>query len=274
MLDYHADYSAVSCSMLKLFRRSRVEYNLTYNTRELPPWQPTPPALLGTVLHAMLLENVPLDDLVLCYPQDVLNVNGGLIGKRAAEFRASHPANVFMKEEEYGTIQAGVKAVMGRPEIRDMLAAASHKEHRFDSDLLGLPCKCLVDIAGDLGDYIAIYDLKFSLNVDPESWRRTSRRLAYWAQDAHYSKVLEAKYGKPVRFRFLAIEIKPPFRVQWYWYEPRSREIAFDEHKRLLLALRECQETGVWSDNWESECVINSWDIEAELSPDEVQIDV
>ena len=271
-MTYHQDYTSVSRTMLKLFRQSRVEYNLTYNTRELPPWEPTAPALLGTVLHAMLLEAVPLDDLVLRYPADVLNVNGGLIGKRAEGFRADHPGRVCMKDEDYDGINAAVKVVMAHPELRDVLDAVGHKEHRFDADLFGVPCKCKPDIAGDLGEFIAAYDLKFMKNVDPDSWRRSSKRLAYWLQDAHYSRVLEAKFGKPVRFRFCCIETKAPYRVQWYWYEPRSREIAFDEHKRLLLALKECRESGDWSDNWESECTISPWDIEAELSTDEVVI--
>ena len=270
--NYFDDYSSISRTMLKLFRQSRVEYNLTYNTGELPQWEPTPPALLGTVLHAMLLEDVPLDNLVLRYPSDVLNVNGGLIGPRASAFRVDNPGRVHMKDEDYDGIQAGVKSVMSRPEIRDMLAAVSHKEHRVDAELFGVPCKAKPDIAGDMGDYMACYDLKFMKNIDPDSWRRSSRRLAYWLQDSHYSRVVEAKFGKPVRFRFLAIEIKPPFRVQWYWYEPRSREIAADEHKRLLLDLKHCRETGVWEDGWQSECVLSSWDIEAELSPDTVEI--
>lgn len=272
-MNYHDDYSSISRTMLKLFRQSRVEYHLTYNTRELPPWEPTPPALLGTVLHAMLLEDVPLDDLVLRYPADVLNVNGGLIGKRAEAFRDDHPNSVCMKEEDYENIEAGVKSVMSRPDISAMLKAATHKEQRFDAELFGLPCKCKTDIACDMGAYMLAYDLKFMKNVDPDSWRRSSRRLAYWMQDSHYSGVLQAAFGKPVTFRFCCIEVKPPYRVQWYWFDPRSREIANDEHKRLLLDLKRCRETGDWSDGWQSECSISPWDIEAELSPDEVTIE-
>lgn len=271
-MSYHEDYASISRTMLKLFRQSRVEYHLTYNLRTLPPWQPTAPALLGTVLHAILLEDVPLDDQVLCYPADCLNKNGGLIGPRAEVFRAMHPEQTCMKEREIDGIRAAVKSVMSRPEISQMLAAVSHKEHRFDADLFGVPCRCKPDICCKLDEYIVCYDLKFSKLVDPDSWRRTSKRLALWLQDAHYSKILTAGFGKPVQFRFCNIETKTPFRVQWYWYEPRSREIAFEEHSRLLLDLKQCQETGVWEDGWESECTISEYDIAAEVSSDEVEI--
>lgn len=269
---YHSDYSAVSCSMLKLFRRSRVEYNLTYNARTLPPWKPTAPALLGTVLHAMLLEDVPLEDQVITYPADCLNKNGDLIGHNAKIFRAMHDDKIAMKEREIDGIRAAVEAVLAHPEIRNMLAASTHREHRFDAELLGVPCKCKPDIVGDLTRYVACYDLKFSLNIDPDSWRRTSKRLAYWLQTCHYSRVLEANFKKPVQFRFCNIEVKPPYRMMWYWYDLRSLEIASDEHRRLLLDLKECQESGVWEDGWESECVLSPWDIAAEVSSDEVEI--
>lgn len=269
--DYHMDYASVSRTMLKLFRQSRVEFNLTYNTRELPPWEPTPPALLGTVLHAMLLEDVPLDDLVLWYPQDVLNVRGGLIGSRASDFREANPGRVYMKEQDYDGIESAVKSVLSRPDIGAMLNAATHKENRFDAEVFGLPCRCKPDIFADMGDYLAVYDLKFSKNVDPDSWRRTSKRLALWLQDAFYSRLLQAKFGKPVQFRFCNIETKAPYRVQWYWYVAASREMAFDEHKRLMFDLKHCYETGVWEDGWASECILEPWDFNSELT-DEVEI--
>lgn len=268
---YHDDHTSVSRTMLKLFRQSRVEFNLTYNTRELPPWTPTQPALLGTVLHAMLLEDKQLDDLVLRYPDDVLNVNGGLIGKRAEAFRDDHPDCVCMKDSDYDAIFSGIESVVQHPQIKEMLSVAGHREVRFDADLFGVPCRCKPDICCDMGEVVLCYDLKFMQNVDPESWRRSSKRLAYWMQDAHYSAVLGDVFGKPVQFRFCCIETKAPYRVQWYWYDHRSREIAADEHKRLLYDLKRCRETGDWSDDWKSECVISPWDI-TEVESDEVEI--
>jgi hypothetical protein len=210
---------------------------------------------------------------VITYPADCLNKNGGLIGKNAEIFRAMHDDKIVMKEREVDGIRSAVESVLAHPEIRDMLAASTHREHRFDAELLGVPCKCKPDIVGDLTRYVACYDLKFSLNIDPDSWRRTSKRLAYWLQTCHYSRVLEANFNKPVQFRFCNIEVKPPYRMMWYWYDLRSLEIASDEHKRLLLDLKQCQESGEWEDGWASECTISEYDIAAELSPDEVQIE-
>lgn len=268
---YHSDYSSVSRTMLNLFRQSRLEYYLTYVARELPPKQPTAPMLKGTVLHAILLEGRTLDDLVLCYPSDCLNAKGGLIGARAEEYRESHPGCVCVKYSEYDDLAATVKSVLSRGDIGEVLEQATSKETRVDAVLDGVPCKCKPDIACDLGPSIIAYDLKFSEDVHPEAWRRTSKRLALWMQDAHYSRVLAAAFGKPVQFRFWNIEIKPPYRVLPRWYPAAAREMAFAEHRAKLLDLKACYDSGEWSDDWNSETELSPWDLKSNDDLVEVQ---
>lgn len=268
---YHNDYSHISRTMLKLFRESRLEYHLTYVTGQRKPKEPNKPMLTGTVGHEILLKGRKLDELVLCYPGNCLNGNGGLIGARAEAFRNEHPNWICLKHEEYDGIEGFVKAVRSRDDIRQVLENATSKEKRFDAELDGLPCKCMPDIACDLGDYITVYDFKFSEKVDPISWRRTSKRLALWLQDAHYSRVLAKRFDKPVQFRFINVEIVPPHRIQWYWYPPASRELAFSEHRKDLLDLAACYDSGDWSDNWTSETELSPWDFRTEDEMVEVE---
>lgn len=270
-MNYHDDFSHVSKSMLDLFLRSRQEYYLTYVTRDMSPKQPTRPMIAGTVLHSVLLEGFEFDDVVQCYPADVLKCNGDLDGKKATALRREQPDVLFVKESEFESLRAVYDGVAQDERLASILEAATHREQRVDAVLNGLPCKCKPDIACDIGNVVACYDLKFMENVDPDSWRRSSRRFRYWLQDSHYSACLEAAWGKPVSFRFACIEVKFPYRVQWYWYDQSSRETARIEHAKALEELAACQESGNWADVWESVCVLNPWEISASEDSAEVQ---
>ena len=111
-----------------------------------------------------------------------------------------------------------------------------------------------------MDDHLIAYDLKFC-PPDPTSFNRSARRLRYWLQDAHYSAVLTAETGKPVLFRFWAVEPTYPFRIQCYWYGQRSREIARDYHAAQLNKLAECYATDEWVDDWQGELVLSPWDV-------------
>lgn len=272
MNDYHLDYDSQSKTMLTLFCKSRLEYKLTYVTREMQPWVPTKPALAGTILHAVLLEDKAFEDCVLPYPAECLKCNGDLNGKVAAKFREDNPEIICLKEPECEALREVVRGVMAHVPLGQVIKAATNREERFDAVVDDVPCRCKPDILCDLGDKIVVYDLKFSELVDPGSFRRANRRLRYWLQDAHYSRCLAERFGKPVVFRFCVVEVKFPYRVCWYWLDPISRDNAFDAHKKILADLKECQLTGNWDDKWPSEVVLSPWDLDTEEASDYVEI--
>lgn len=261
--DYHSDFSSVSKTMLNMYLESREDYYLTYITRQMQPKQPKQPMLIGTVLHAMLLEDKPLDSLVLCYPDSCLKSNGDLNGKPAKAFREDNPGVICFKQEDYQRIAEAAEAVMKRHDsLRRAIRSAIAREARFDATIKGLPCKCKPDVVLDQGNIMVAYDLKCQESVHPNSFKRSARNIRYWLQDAHYSAVLREYFGKPVAFRFCCLETKFPYRVQWYWYDASSRETARDEHKRILTELKECYDTDVWGDRWDNVVVLDPWDIE------------
>lgn len=258
---YHSDFTHVSKTMLNLFLESRREYYHTYIERTMPPRVATKPMLAGQILHAMLLEDKPFDDLVLQYPASCLNINGDLVGKSAALFRQKYDSFICLKESECEAVRAVVDGVLKDKRLGEILTQATDRERRRDAVIEGLACRCKPDIVCDVGSHVAAYDLKFSEQVDPDSWRRASRRLRYWLQDSHYSAVLASHYRKPVMFRFILVEVQFPFRVQWKWYDPHSREEASEAHRRTLRELAECHATGDWSDRWANETVLEPWDV-------------
>lgn len=260
---YHSDFSAVSKTMLNVFCDSPVEYDLTYNQKRMPVFTPTKYMVLGTVAHGVILEGHAFDDVVAIYDELCFKANGHLNATEAAEFRELHANKVCLKPAEAETL-ASICAAIAESDLAGVVAAASSTEKRHDAELHGVRCRCKTDVVCDLDDRVVAYDLKFCERVDPHSFARQAKRLRYWLQDAHYSAILHQVYGKPVSFRFFAVETKFPYRVQPYWYGVRSREIAADTHKRKLAELLECMETGVWKDRWDSEMLLNPWDVDEE----------
>lgn len=259
---YFIDRDYLSRSALKLFAESRVEYYHTYVTGLMPERVPSQPMLIGTLLHGVLLEGHSFDEQVAIYPPHTLKSNGAINPTAAEQWRAENAGKVFMKDHEADDLRGAVDAVLANKLLRTVLAEASHMERVVTADVHGVPCKCKPDILCDDGSSIIIYDLKIMEKVDPLTFARSARRFKYWLQDAHYSKVCAAAYNKPVRFGYLAIETKFPFRVQRYFYDHASRENAFTEHQRLVRELELAIAKNEWTDEWEEVLHVNPYEID------------
>lgn len=266
MSEYHSDTTHLTKTALTVFCDSPREYYLQFVTQEMERKRTTKAMATGTALHAMLLENKKLEEVVGIYPDSCLRSDGGLNWKPAGQYRLENPGKVaFCKAEDAESIQIVYDNVKDSV-ISQAIQEAEHFEKEFRETVYGTKCKCKPDIAGDIGEYWMVYDLKFMDRVDPESFKRSARAFKYWLQDAHYSAVLRELTGKPVVFKFLAVEVQFPFRVQAYWYGARQREIARDYHKTKIIDLQACIRSGDWGDNWPNELPLNEWDVGGDKS--------
>lgn len=267
---YHADFNSISKTMLTLFVRDREKYYHTYVTRQLPPRTPAQHMLAGTVLHAMILEDASIDDMVLCYPDSCLKSDKSLNGKPAAKFREDNPGAVCMKEGEYADVRSVVDSVMANYKLKEILQQVTGREQRHDAKIAGLDAKCKPDLERLERNRTFIWDLKFSPVVSSQAWKRTSKSLLWWLQDAHYSAVLEAAYGKPVEFKFVSCELTFPYRVVVRDYDVISRETGRSCHLRYMEQLAECYQNGGWEVDLSETVVLEPWDVpdaEEEMQP-------
>lgn len=264
MSEYHEDTTHLTKTALSVFCDSPQEYYLQFVAKAMPRKQPSKVMLVGTVLHSVLLENIAIEAAIAIYDESCLQSNGSLNWRTAAKFRDANPGKVCMKEADAEAIYDVYKAIQDTL-IYEAIAQGQHFEKTFSADVHGMPCKCKPDIACDMGDYILLYDLKFMEQINPLAFQRSAKNFRYYLQDAHYSGVMRELSGKPVQFRFIAIETKLPYRVQPYWYIGQSREMARDFHKSKLIDLQACQRSGVWSDNWANEIVLHPWEIGGEV---------
>lgn len=257
---YHSDFSHISTTMLKLWLKSRVEYYRTFITGDMTPRKASKVMQLGTIGHAIAAEGKKLHNLAVVYPDDCLNKAGGLIPAKAAAFRAECEGMVCLKRDEYDDIRCAVDVIFGDANLRKLIELATYKEKPFFTKLEGLPVKCKPDLVCELDDSVSIFDLKFSSEIDPRSFKRSSRSFGYAWQDAHYSAILRELTGKPVSFKFICIETKYPFRIQPYWFEVSQRENVAGIHRQHLRDLAECYRTNTWVDDWKPEVELSPWE--------------
>ena len=248
---YHDDLSHVTKSMLAVFKGSPVEYRETYILGTMPKKKATEPMKLGTICHAMLLEHKTVEEAAIAYPYSCFT-DGGRIRRKEADLFATRVAPLIAVRAEVMQVAQKIVDRARRTEfgaLFDLHGDRMKFEQRVDAELYGVKCKCKPDLHIVLDDVVIVPDLKFGA-YKKEDWDRSARRFSYWLQQAHYTAILEATYGKPVSWSFWAGETKPPYRFGPKEYDDRSMELARQKHKELLLDLKRCYETGVFEDRF------------------------
>jgi hypothetical protein len=263
-MTYHDDYSRISKTMLQQFCESPAIYNEIYNLRTMQPKAPTKAMELGTILHAVLLEDKRLDEIIAVYPESCLKSDGSLKGKPAAKFRKDNPGAVCVKNADH--IHECLHSVTNSF-LREWLSIIQndqvYREKFIKWDDI-LPCRALVDCFYVSDDSVYVYDIKCTAQFPPNAFNRTARNLRYWLQEAHYSIGLKKLYDRPIVWRWVVIETVKPYRVQMRWYDSRSAEIARDYRNAKMRDLKSRIESGDWSDGYEQSMVVNPWEVETE----------
>jgi hypothetical protein len=268
---YHDDNTHLTKTALSVFCESPVEYYHQFITGKMQRRQQTEAMIDGTILHSLFLDDLAIDELIGVYPDSCLNKNGGLIGVNAKKHRASNPQSYWMKEQDRDRIRETYERLQDTA-IGEAIAECSEYEQEMRAKVYGTLCKCKPDIAGDVGEYWMVYDLKFTDSI--KQFGNTARKLKYWLQDAHYSAVIRELTGKQVVFKFIAAETVFPYRVAIRSYNPIKREMATKYHKSKIADLQACLASGEWRDRWDEDLPLSEWDCEAgEILFDDTTLD-
>ena len=254
-MDYHTDTTHITKSMLSTFIDSPRDYYEQYITRRKPRKQSTKQMVIGSVCHAVLLQQVAFDEAFVIYPDSCLKVDGTLNGKLAAAFRSDHPNAIgFGKQGDDIAISQALYAIEDHP-LGRLIQQAQQREQVVESYYLNRGIKCRPDF---LCDGI-IYDLKFMEDVSESAIRRSFKRFRYWLQDAHYSTVCESD-----AFRFWVVETQYPFRIKSVVYEEQSRKIAIEAWTNAMNSLMACERDGVFEDANALTLTLLPWEVGAD----------
>lgn len=206
------------------------------------PRDPTPAMLMGTLVHARVLEPLTVAD------RFVVEIEG--INKRTkdgkaeyAQWEASVAGKTIVPRDTWDRSILTAQAIASHPAVRLLMSAGQAEVSLFwEHPLYGIPCKCRPDF---LRDDLTIIDLKTTADASPEAFARTCARLNYHAGHAHYSDGVTATLGKPRSFILIAAEPEPPYGVAVYELDAEAIEAGARIMDRAALAWRAADEA-----NW------------------------
>jgi hypothetical protein len=252
---YHSDFKRQSKTMLGHFLKSRSDYAAYYVNHTTRPPAPKRQMLVGSAVHAILLEHMPVDEVIAVYDDRCFKKDGKSLNPvPAADFRDLHADKYVMKQADADLVMRVCASVLSH-ELGDVLTAENvvfETPHSWTCPYSDLECRMMPDFYCDMGDHILAYDLKTTEDIYPSGIKRTSKNFKYWLQDIHYSTGLETLFGKPVKFAFWFVEVPHPHRVARWEYPVAAKETAIGVYERLMNDVASCFKSGDWRDPWES----------------------
>jgi hypothetical protein len=270
---YHKNYSSISKTMLSTFIRSPYEYYRYYVKQDLSPPGPKKQMLIGSAAHAILLEKMMFTEVVAVYGHECFKrdsktkeIINSLNPKTAAEFREANSDKICLKPDECEHVFNIVEAVRNH-ELGQLISdpqAKFEQEIYWKCEETGLQCRCCPDFHIDMGDHVLCYDLKVTEQIYPNLFNKVANRFGYWLQEQHYGAGLIAHYGKPVVFKFWAVEAGGFLRVVPYEYDTPSRENARTAYLSAMDRLARSYADDLWTDAWTSKVqflTLSPWDL-------------
>src|SRR3990167_9068277 len=212
---YHRHWKHPSQSLMKpaiMRTPAHARYEMDH------PRESTPSMLMGTALHALVLEPDHFDDLVQIGPGKTRNE-----GWRNQQ--AANPHIALLKEEEMAEVRVMAQRVVNHPDVQNLwrskmnsateVSVVADLEGRYpaalDPDMtpFTLRCKCRLDW---WVRYLAWnVDLKTIANAAEDEFNRTIHQRGYHTQGAFYESMMAA-HGHPVRQTvFVLVENEAPF---------------------------------------------------------------
>jgi hypothetical protein len=161
-------------------------------------------------------------------------------GKAWKAFEAVHAGRTILKAGEYARCIAMRDAVRAHGEAaRHLRTGHSERAIVWTDTETGLRCKARID---HLGDELLV-DLKTTDDVTRFGW--FAEQLGYHSQLAFYRRGLRA-LGIDVPARIVAVECKPPHRVELVALAAARLEAGERECARLLRLVAACRSSKTW----------------------------
>ncbi len=233
---------AANFSMLKHFARSAAHAR---HYMVSPP-EPTPALVLGTQLHAAILEPEAFEKAYAGAPDCDRRTKEG-----RATWAAAQEANAgkeLVKANDWAFIMTARDAAWKDPRLAALLRAPGLNEVAivWQHERTGLYCKAMLDRLTQYDGWTWIVDVKSCVDASPGPFAAACARGLYHAQGAHYLAGCNAIAPARRRFGWVAFEKEPPHLAARY--EPDDAALVAGEAliEKWLDQYAECRETDVW----------------------------
>lgn len=210
------------------------------------PTEPTPALVLGSAIHAAILE----PDLFLTQyvgnPGIERRSNAGKA--EYAAFLAENAGKTILTDDQMQAALAVRDAVHLHPVASGLLrdGKAEQSVYAIDNET-GELIKCRIDWLPNSGAMIV--DVKTTEDASPAGFGKSAANYRYPLQTAWYHDVLDQSVGEhPPHWVFLAVEKTPPYAVGIYFTDPADVERARIAGRRDFLRLVEAKRANYWPD--------------------------
>lgn len=230
---------AINGSSIVNMRRSPMYYRHCLDN----PKQPTPAMVQGVLTHRLILEPQRAGNLVVWGEQPEEKVRRGKVWE---EFQAVNAGKQIVTKDERDVMVAQMVAVHKNPVARKHIAAPGPTEVSmfWVDETSGRPFKGRIDKLVE-GKHI-IVDLKTTRDCTPYRFGGQAYALAYHIKAAIYWLGYRALTGKEPKFKFVAVESKPPYESAVYRAHSDIISQGMEDLDGLLKTLAECEAAGTW----------------------------
>lgn len=203
----------------------------------------TPAMRIGTAFHTYVLEPEKFINQIAVSPKVDKRTKAGKAAY--AEFTDKAEGKTVISVDEVETIQSMGETIQRHPRASLLLSNGIAESSIFWTDQeTGIKCKARTDFLTNSG---AVVDLKKTRNASPHGFLQSVVQYRYYQQAAFYlnglNEIMDKGSIEYNRFAFIAVEDKPPFRVEVYELNAEFLEYGYSECQRLLDLEAECRET-------------------------------
>lgn len=231
----------VSSTTLKIFG-TRSPYH-AMDALKNPP-EPTPAMVMGSAIHARILEPDTFTSLYACAPVCDRRTKEGK--EIFAKFSEESKGKTVLTNEDYATVCLIGDRVLGDETMRRELSGGQAEGSAFWTDKnTGVKAKCRPDYYRH-HDRVII-DVKTTENAAADEFARVMANLKYHWQAQHYIRGIEAVTEAPIfSFKFLVVEKKPPYAYALYTLHHSALDKAEEDLQHIMTKYQACQELNEW----------------------------
>ena len=224
---------ALNQSKAKLLLRSPRHFRVP--VEETP--DTTPALLLGTIVHAQLLEGINPDKCFTIKPAGM-----SFATREGKAWRAAQDKPIITRDEA-GDVIGMCNAILDNIHARNILSTCILREQIYTGMIQGLACKALVDAVGSAGDQPAVVEIKTSLDCRAEFFgrRAVSDPFHYDLQSAWYRTLTKAQVSC-----WIVVENHSPWDVAVYFPSSDMRTSGELKMHKALNIYKMCKQLDRW----------------------------
>jgi hypothetical protein len=228
---------ALNFSMAKLLLDSPAHFKAGEDEEK----EETDAMRVGSIAHALILEGKSFSDLYAIKPK------GMTFASNEGKLWKAQQTLPILKEDDANAIPRMAEAIAANPDAANLFRCLPHRETPVFGNLMGVECKCLIDLHGEEWGDPSIGDLKTAADASPREFGRVVANRHYDLQHAWYSSLFSVvnNLEKPPLWTWIVVEKKAPFFNLIYTPE-EFVESGMEKLEKVLTLYKRCLEEDRW----------------------------